>query len=169
MHHGNLWNKLGRQLRESSGRQAWVVRVRVRVRVRFRGRVRVRVRVRPMPWPPRPSYSLAIANPNPSRPARVGGTAREAATVCDPGCNPMYPRLQPYVSQAATLCIPGVGGAAREHAHAPRLRNHQPAAHVRRPATLTLTLAWTLTLTLTLTLTRCGAQPLANVAHGAAH
>ena len=21
-----------------------------------------------------------------------------------PGCNPMYPRLQPYVSQAATLC-----------------------------------------------------------------
>ena len=26
MHYGNLWNKLGRQLRESSGRQAWVAR-----------------------------------------------------------------------------------------------------------------------------------------------
>ena len=24
------------------------------------------------------------------------------------GCNPMYPRLQPYVSQAATLCMPGL-------------------------------------------------------------
>ena len=24
-----------------------------------------------------------------------------------PGCNPMYPWLQPYVSQAATPCIPG--------------------------------------------------------------
>jgi hypothetical protein len=24
-----------------------------------------------------------------------------------PGCSPMYPRLQPYVSQAATLCSPG--------------------------------------------------------------
>ena len=24
-----------------------------------------------------------------------------------PGCNPMHPRLQPYASQAATLCISG--------------------------------------------------------------
>ena len=23
------------------------------------------------------------------------------------GCNPMYPKLQPYASQAATLCTPG--------------------------------------------------------------
>ena len=37
----------------------------------------------------------------PCQPARGYG-AEEV-----PGCNPMYPRLQPYVSQAATLCIPG--------------------------------------------------------------
>ena len=28
----------------------------------------------------------------------------DPATLCIPGCNPMYPRLQPYVSQAATQC-----------------------------------------------------------------
>ena len=31
----------------------------------------------------------------------------EAATLCIPGCNPMCQRLQPYVSQAATLGIRG--------------------------------------------------------------
>ena len=29
------------------------------------------------------------------------------ATLCIPGCNRMYPRLQPYAPQAATLRIPG--------------------------------------------------------------
>ena len=31
----------------------------------------------------------------------------QAATLSLPGCNPTYRRLQPYASQAATLRIPG--------------------------------------------------------------
>ena len=30
-----------------------------------------------------------------------------AATLFSPACNPTFPSLQPYVSQPATLCIPG--------------------------------------------------------------
>ena len=39
-----------------------------------------------------------------ARAAAVSTGLRVHAEV--PGCNPMYPRLQPYVSQAATLCTP---------------------------------------------------------------
>eukprot|EP00964_Phaeocystis_antarctica_P108526 scaffold73098_cov45-Phaeocystis_antarctica.AAC.2 len=31
----------------------------------------------------------------------------QAATVCAPGCNRMCPRLPPYVPQAATVCVTG--------------------------------------------------------------
>ena len=31
----------------------------------------------------------------------------QAATLCIPGCNPMYPRLQPYVSQLAWRSLAG--------------------------------------------------------------
>ena len=41
-----------------------------------------------------------------ARAAAVSTGLRVHAEV--PGCNPMYPRLQPYVSQAAALCIPGL-------------------------------------------------------------
>ena len=41
----------------------------------------------------------------------------QAATLCGPGCNPMWPRLQPYVAQvvpayyvAFTLCSISGGG-----------------------------------------------------------
>ena len=43
---------------------------------------------------------------NPMSP-RLQPYVSQAATLCIPGCNPMSPRLQPCVSQAATLCLTG--------------------------------------------------------------
>ena len=37
----------------------------------------------------------------------------QAATLCVSGCNPMSGRLQPYVRQAATLCVPGCNPMSR--------------------------------------------------------
>ena len=57
------------------------------------------------------------------------------ATLCIPGCNHVYPRLQPCVSQAATMCISGeleevlLGRGGERQGGAPR----RGAPHQREP------------------------------------
>ena len=60
-------------------------------------------RRREAPWPMAVAGVVVVVLPL-ARAAAVSTGLRVHAEV--PGCNPMYPRLQPYVSQAATLCTP---------------------------------------------------------------
>ena len=54
---------------------------------------------------------------------RLQPYATEAATVCDGGCKPMHARLQPYVWEAAALCV---GGCSPKRGH--RVDEHGLAA-----------------------------------------
>lgn len=96
------------------------------------------------PLPPRATLLdelLAAATAAPAVPAlRSAWQARRPATPCDAGCNPMWRRLQPYETRAATLCDMAdnamyLAGAQREPARAPQPRR-RPAQHasLRRPA-----------------------------------
>ena len=78
------------------------------VRVRLRPRRRVRLGA----WIGARGVRAGVRSRG--RPARSRRSGRlqpyvsQAATLCIPGCNPMYPRPQPCASQAATLRIPGL-------------------------------------------------------------
>ena len=72
--------------------------------------------------------------------ARSRSRCRQAATLCEGGCNPMCGRLQPFVREAATLCEGGcnpmyAGAGCDAAVRCLRLlaalsRAHAPAQHV---------------------------------------